>query len=60
MTENARDVALEEAARIADEHWPESGHVPQHDAVSCAMSISIQIRRLKSTYGQQAPEVPRV
>ena len=36
----------EACAKIADEHWPESGHVPSHpDAVSCPMSISILIRR---------------
>lgn len=45
----AREKALEEAAVIADGHWPESGHVGQHDAVSCQMSISILIRRLKKT-----------
>jgi hypothetical protein len=50
-TARLRDGALEEAALIADEHWPERGHVPQHEAVSCPMSISIQIRRRKSTYG---------
>jgi hypothetical protein len=43
-----RDQALEDAARIADEHWPESGHVHPDDSVSCPMSISILIRRLKS------------
>lgn len=52
MTEQEiRDTALEEAARIADRHWPESGHVSCAGAVSCPMSISIMIRRLKSTYG---------
>lgn len=45
-----RDSVLEVAACIADGHWPEAGHEPQHGAVSCAMSISITIRRLKSTY----------
>lgn len=44
----ARDAALEEAALIADQHWPEAGHVHQPDAISCQMSISIAIRRLKS------------
>ncbi len=43
-----RDDALEYAAQIADEHWPESGHVHQEGSVSCQMSVSITIRRAKS------------
>ena len=45
---SVRDAALEAAALIADGHWPETGHVQQHGAISCAMSISVAIRRLKS------------
>jgi hypothetical protein len=40
--------ALEAAALIADKHWPESGHVHQEGAISCQMSVSVEIRRLKS------------
>lgn len=50
-----RDQALEDAALIADQHWPESGHVACPEAVSCPMSISILIRRLKSTYASTPP-----
>jgi hypothetical protein len=47
---NADDIradALEYAAQIADAHWPESGHVHQEGAISCQMSISVEIRRRK-------------
>lgn len=50
-----RDAALEEAALIADEHWPESGHDHSDESVSCAMSISILIRRLKSPAAGRGP-----
>lgn len=50
-----RNDALEEAARIADAHWPEAGHVHADGSVSCAMSISIQIRRLKRDTVSPAP-----
>lgn len=53
--QNVVDDALESAAVIADKHWPESGHVPQQGAVSCAMSISIEIRRLRSDYPKPHP-----
>jgi hypothetical protein len=52
----ARDEALEYAAQIADAHWPESGHVHQSDAVSCQMSISVEIRRAKGTKEWQPTE----
>lgn len=53
-----RDRALEEAALISDKHWPESGHVPCQGAVSCAMSTSIEIRRLK-TDARLAADAPK-
>jgi hypothetical protein len=43
----ARADALEYAAQIADAHWPESGHVHQDGAVSCQMTVSVDIRRAK-------------
>jgi hypothetical protein len=43
-----RNDALEYAAQIADEHWPESGHVHQKEAISCQMSISVAIRKAKT------------
>jgi hypothetical protein len=46
------DAGLEAAALVSDAHWPESGHVHQEDAVSCPMSISVQIRRMKSTFAR--------
>lgn len=52
MRVEVRDDAYEQAASIADTHWPEAGHVHPDEAVSCAMSISILIRRLKSTHGK--------
>lgn len=48
----AKDSGLEEAATISDQHWPESGHIHQEGAISCQMSISVEIRRRKSTYGK--------
>lgn len=50
-TKKVRDQALEEAALIADAHWPESGHIHQESSVSCQMTISIQIRRSKIEQG---------
>jgi hypothetical protein len=46
--EKIRNDALEYAAQIADEHWPESGHVHQKEAISCQMSISVAIRKAKT------------
>ena len=58
VMEKTRDIALEEAALIADAHWPEEGHCHVEDAVSCQMSISILIRRRKSTYGKALSSDP--
>src|SRR5437588_5219836 len=40
--DNARNDALETAARIADAHTPEYGHVHTAGAVSCQMTIGIE------------------
>jgi len=57
--EKLRDDTLEEAALIADEHWPESGHAHQLGAVSCQMSISIEIRRLKGNGPEHRGKIER-
>ncbi len=51
-----RNDALEYAAQLADEHWPESGHIHIEDAVSCQMSISIAIRKAKTIKDWEATE----
>lgn len=40
-------LAFEEAATVADPHWPESGHVHQDGDLSCQATISVDIRRMK-------------
>lgn len=51
--------ALEIAAEIADQHWPESGHVHPDEAISCQMSISVMIRRLQRQAREQLAALPR-
>jgi len=58
--ERIRNDALEYAAQIADAHWPESGHVHQDDAVSCQMSISVEIRRAKTLKKWEPTEHERI
>jgi hypothetical protein len=53
----AQDMALELAATVADKHWPESGHVHQEGAVSCQMSVSVEIRRLKRNRDRSALDI---
>ena len=43
-----RDQALEEAACVADQHWPESGHAHDAGTLSCQATISVLIRRLRN------------
>ena len=43
----ATEAALELAAQVADDHWPERGHEHVSGAISCQASISVAIRRLK-------------
>jgi NTP pyrophosphatase (non-canonical NTP hydrolase) len=56
----AKIEALEDAAKIADGHWPEDGHVHPTEAVSCQMSISILIRRLKAMYQKRLESLARL
>ena len=49
-------LAFEQAAEIADEHWPEQGHVHPEEAISCQMSISVLIRRRETALRKAAQE----
>jgi hypothetical protein len=57
MLADERDNALELAATVADKHWPESGHVQQEGAISCQMTVSVDIRRLKGNKERSAMDV---
>lgn len=57
--EHVRNDALEWAAQVSDAHWPESGHIHQDGAVSCPMTISVEIRRQKTLKEWQPTEHER-